>query len=305
MADTSAPYLAQAYKTYNDSINLITTTGSATDMVNTYQRTSIAGLNGKGYKLAPVAGGVTLVDEKGATVNLDTAALHIIIYTGGNTSDAGYLKAAIDAVRQFTGRNITLTLTDDAGKLPPGQDWLFWLSPRPVPADINAKNIFEYADGKEADAQTWLVPQYNFAPGRNAIEVNKELMADKTTGNEEALWRDGLGNVVLSRETEPVNRYRFFGRFNPSWNGLAWSIRFPQLLLELLVPENNTAPIKDSRMIDTAQMQPLEPKDAAGSKLLAKPSTDVSNFLWLVAALIFLLERTVAHRNKKERVYAA
>lgn len=305
VADTSAPYLVQAYKTYNDSINLITTAGSTTGMVNTYQRTAFGGLNGRGYKLVPVAGGVTLVDDKGITVNLDTAAQHITIYTGGNTSDAGYLKAAIDAVRQFTGRNITLTLTDDAAKLPPGQDWLFWLSPNPVPAHINAKNIFAYADGKEVNTPTWLLPQYNFAVGSNAIEVSKQLEVDKPASNQEALWRDGFGNVVLSKGEGPVNRYHFLGRFNPSWNGLAWSSRFPQLLLELLVPENNTAPEKDSRMIDTAQMQPIQPNDAAGEKHMAKPSVDVSNFLWLVAALIFLLERTVAHRNKKERVYAS
>lgn len=305
VADTSASYLVQAYKTYNDSINLITTAGNATGMVNASQRATIAGLNGKGYKLVTVAGGVTLVDDKGVTVNLDTAAQHITVYTGGNTSDAGYLKAAIDAVRQFTGRNITVTLTDDAAKLPPGQDWLFWLSPKPVPVNIKAKNIFSYADGKEENIHTWLLPQYNFAVVSNAIEVTKQLAADNSANNQEALWRDGFGNLVLSRENGPVNRYHFFGRFNPTWNGLAWSSRFPQLLLELLVSENNTAPEKDSRMIDTAQMQPVQPKDAAGTKRVAKPSVDVSNFLWLVAALIFLLERTVANRNKKERVHAA
>jgi hypothetical protein len=250
----------------------------------------------------PTSNGLTLQHNGEASILLDTASINICIYTGSYANDASYVKAAIDAVKQFSKRNIKLSITANTSNISTGLDWLFWLSDNPLPASISAKNIFKYEAGKENNNETWLTDGA-FDINNQSLTVNKYIPVTQKIA-ERAIWQDGFGNPLLSVEDGKTNVFHFYSRFIPSWNGLPWSSNFPQLILSLLVNDDSALQTQDNRMIDAKQMLPYLVKEKDGAKKIVSPAVDISNFIWLLAAVIFLLERIVAHHNKKEGLHA-
>ena len=296
--DSTNTSLVEAYKTFNDSIRLITATSKSTGTFNTSADASQTGLSTLGYTTQQTSSGITVKHNDDIGILLDTSSITICIYTGSYPNDALYLKAAVDAVRQFTKRNIKLSITDNTSSIPTGLDWLFWLSDKPLPASISAKNVFKYETGKANNTETWLTDGF-FDINNQSITVNKYIpVAQNNT--EKTIWQNGYGKPLLSVVEGTTNVYQFYSRINPSWNGLPWSSNFPQLMLNLLINDDSTVQPKDNRMIDAKQLQPYLVKERGGSKKIMQPVGDITNFIWLVTAIIFLLERIVVHNNKKE-----
>ena len=186
---------------------------------------------------------VSLKDADQTAVPVDTSAMRIAIYTDKHSVDAGYLKAALSAAVNFSGKKAVIKQYNNPVQIPAGQTWVFWLSEHAVSRAKNSKNIFKYDTGKVIDVNTWI------EPGHIALAKLINPKAD-----EEAIWKDGFGKPVLGLDG---NTYHFYSRFNPLWNDLVWSDDFPKLILKLI----NNKPIAisqqhDKRILSNAQIQP-------------------------------------------------
>jgi len=272
-ADT-ATYTAGTYATQGDSAIVITAHTSSAGIYNTY---NIAAHNS----------------------NADTSTLNLTIYTKNYITDAGYVKAAVEAIKQFTRRKIVITPVSSAAQIPAQQQWLFWLADEVVPANIKAQNILVYADGKAENVQTWLASKTNETSNYMPVSLHKRIAATGTTDS--AIWIDGYGNSLLAKNNK--GQYIFYSHFNAAWNELPWSSEFPQMMYALLLPnDNETLFASDKRVLDDKQLQPQVSTLKAGTQ--PTTGTDASPLFWLLAFIIFFVERIIALRAKKERVYA-
>ena len=55
----------------------------------------------------------------------DSSILHISIYSHQYNNDARYLKAALNAIQQFSGKKMVIQSTAVVNEIPARQDWLF------------------------------------------------------------------------------------------------------------------------------------------------------------------------------------
>ncbi len=297
--------LARSYKTYDGGIRIVTATNKPTGTSIAYNTLADAGLGAAGYTLQ-ANGNVNLQGKTGSPVTLDTAPLNITVYTGNYPADAGYIKAAIEAIRQFSKRNINLRLAEKEEDIAKGQDWLFWLSDRPIPANATARNVLQYAEGKQTAGSSWIQTFGDYSTNGNKLVLFR-FTAPQPNGlmGQNILWKDGYGNPVLTLDSGKTNVYHFYSHFNPSYNGLVWGSNFAQLLFTLLVPKQEALFANDARMIDALQLQPYPVSANGGTTQTTKQPVDLATAVWLAMAVVFLLERMVAHSHKREGLLAA
>lgn len=301
--DTStSSYIDNAYATQDDSICMVTANSSATGTVNSYNNLSLTQLKNEGYNIGAASNGL-LLSHNANKVLVDTATLHITIVAGSNTTDAGYIKAAIDAIVQFSKRKITVTVENNIGRIQQQQDWLFWLSEQAIPAGLSAKNIFMYEGGTIKNIQSWVMETGVHAPQAEKVMLYKYIPAKMGEGSTQAIWQDGFGNALLQKQEGTANVYHFYSRLNPAWNDLPWSSAFPQMMFALLLNNQSTlytTQANDKRMLDEKQLQPYFVKSNGAVKNNTAMATDVSPWFWLAAFIIFFMERIFALRTKNK-----
>jgi len=300
VADSST-YIRQAYAIPGDSMRVVMSNSTATGITNSYKNVAMNQLAANDFAMSNSGGGAMLSYKNGAPVMVDTATMQVVIYTDKFATDAGYVKAAIDAVQQFSKRKITTVIETNPSRIPANTSWLFWLSAQPLPASVSARNIVAYQSGTVQNIQSWV-------RGDGAIAVNASQPGlfkriTPVANNGEAVWRDGFGNAVLQKEEGNTNLYRFYSRFDPAWNDLPWNSGFPQMMFSLLLHDNENAYTfqpDDKRIIDEGQLQPYIVKSNSHIQHAAA-SADLSPWCWLVAFVIFFIERVIASRVKRER----
>jgi Aerotolerance regulator N-terminal len=264
---------------------------SPADSVSTWQAEAYATTSGsiRARKITSRTTGNSYVYEElpAGSTKADTTTKQITIFADTYAHDAGYLKAAITAIQQFTERKIHLSLISQPGALPAQTNWLFWLSVQPVPARIKAANIWRYDSGAVVNTSSWIISN-EAAP----IPLSKRIQAHQPA-NPEVLWKDGFGNALLSLErTNNTHTYHFTSRLDPAWNELPWNAAFPGLLLQLLYPDSTVIPAdKDRRAIAAQQLRPDQYSPNLSHKRMALPVTDLAPLLWFVVFILFLAER--------------
>ncbi len=286
-ADTST-YTAGAYETSTDSLHITTAASTAIGTYNTYND-------------------IAKTTQQNITIPIDTNTLHVAVYAKDNITDAGYIKAAIDAVQQFSKRKIVTSVLNNVSGLPANIDWLFWLSSQPIPAGVQAKNIFMYQTGQVENIQSAILAGPNqSATGAQAALYKHIRSTNNLNTGVQTIWADGYGNPLLAKQSGTANIYSFYSHFDASWNDLVWNNQFPQMIYSLLYPGGGSGTInqKDKRVIDSRQLQPYKLKENSGALSQLNNSTDISPAFWLAACIIFLIERLVSLKAKKERVYA-
>ncbi len=205
-------------------------------------------------------------------IKVDTGVLRYRIYAdGAYRADGKYVQAALRALRQMTGRPME---EGDGG-------WLFWLSAKPLPAITGYRYIWRYAQGKERVLKTWM----------SGIHLTKEITG-ATAG--EAVWKDGYGRGVLTREGQV---YTFYSRLDANWGDLVWSGRLPVLLQGLFGEERAD---RDRRLLDPRQVAPVETGAMAGSREAgSEVVSDLRPAVWVIVFLLFFLERIKAFADGK------
>lgn len=195
------------------------------------------------------------------------------IWAGDHPGDAAFVQAALSAIRQFSGRQLEIKLVDTRAALPASQDWLFWLSDAPAPA-VQARHVLRYVPGRPLEEDSWLA-------GYPDLAVHRYLPAEVA----EALWQDGFGHAMLTKDGTNYNAYT---HFNNDWNELPWSPRMPGLLLQLIYPGS----YPDAQLHDDAAVQPLQVKGLA--QMVETPAISLARVGWILLLLVFVAERLLS-----------
>lgn len=229
----------------------------------------------------------------------DTSTWRFAIYAEKNKPDAGYVKAALQAVIQFTGHKAVIRQYTDAAQIPAKQSWLFWLSEEPLNPVLaeKADHVFAYENGgKMKDINSWINDnEQTLSPQK--IALYQLVIANDN--NEKALWRDGFGHPVLSAGKQGnASVYHFYSRFDPAYNELVWSDDFPKMLLWLMVKELSGTDAKyERRTIPAGQLLPLVDTELHPSANKLTERTDLAPYAWLLLMLVFVAERWLAHKT--------
>ncbi|RYZ29372.1 MAG: hypothetical protein EOO10_06515 [Chitinophagaceae bacterium] len=231
-------------------------------------------------------------------IALDTAAIDVAIYADQFATDAMYLRAAINAIEQTAKIKINTVSIKGDDEINQNMDWLFWLSEKPLP-QVTPPNVFVYEKGKDETLTS-------FIHSSEASLVNSEpvslLRSNSQTSkaNRKAIWNDGFGNVLLGVSSGKQMIYHFASRFNPAWNDLSWNGNFVNMVYDLLITKNQSFKNFDKRTIDVKQMMPVLQRQKDFDKQKFIQATDLSKAFWMVAFLLFCLERYLSLTRKNE-----
>ena len=301
-ADTISSWIENAFETSNDSIQIIVGNGGASGTFYTHQNISYQTSNQKFDVM--IDEGKTLISYKDSTtgslkntIEVDTITNIVTIYTDRFATDASYVKAAIDAIRDFTHRKIKTSIVTNVQAIPES-NWLFWLSENEIPSALKTNNSFIYQKGKVQQAYSTVVT------GKvNTVDAiaSFNTIESKPAVEKSIIWSDGFGQPLLTREkTKDV--YCFYSRFNPQWNDLPWSNQFPEVLYNLLYPkkgDSGIALLADKRLIDQQQIIPTSSQESSLPKQELLQRTDLTKALWIIAFILLLAERIISFRRKK------
>ncbi len=223
----------------------------------------------------------------------------LILHDADRAEDARYVAAALRAVAQTDKRSVTLSVASTATLPTSAADWIFWLSAQPVPptVTVDAANVVNDAAAPAADATPgWIVPQ----PGTAAFGPPVRLWQRVPPTAGSVIWTDGFGQGLLTRTNEIHGiRWHFASRFHPAWNDLPLGTALPSCLQALLAAENaGSVKYPDHRLADPSQFPPSDRPTVSAAKFsLPRVETDLRPPLWLLAALLFCLERFLSHRR--------
>lgn len=232
----------------------------------------------------------------------DTSSVRITIYAGKNNADAHYIKAALRAIDQYTGRDIIISSEPTSQP----QQLVFWLQEEEPGEDILASltpsgTLFQYAHGASISI---------FAPfndGFYTIADNKDKAFYKYASGPSpgaAIWSLSDGRPLLTAEEKNGRKIiHFKSRFNPQWTDLVWQEDFVRALLPFVLTDASKEKT-DTRQIDPLQVLPRKTNEKAyghaGLSFLENKK-DLSLILWIVTIIAFIAERLLAHRQLKRQ----
>ncbi|NEU07311.1 hypothetical protein GZH53_03200 [Flavihumibacter sp. R14] len=312
-ADSVFNKITGAYLSQRDSLRLILAQSRPNGIFYSLENTSsekinpayeLIGADQAGIRYNPSGSLKQYMDT--SVVKIDTASIRIALYTDKHPADMAYVKAALEAVQSFSQRRISITTYRDPAKLSNGLNWLFWLSDEPINKNIKAKaaNIFSYQAGKTVTPgnSTILASDLAHYSLLNAALFKRKL-GNKPKSEGSVLWEDESGSpVLLQAPNGQSSELKFFSRFDPEWNELVWSPRFPEVLMELVFKQYEISAggeMTDRRALAVPQIKPAvnkEPKSSFRGPGLKKSMLD--RHLWVLLMVLFALERWVSYKQK-------
>lgn len=305
-ADSVSTWVENAWFTSNNSIKVIEGNSRPSGTYFTNYIIQSAG-DPKSPFIVNVNHGSPVINLKTAPEKhtpIDTGTLRVAIYSDKYDVDEKYLGAALQTIIDFTQHKIIVKKYADTTQIPAKQDWLFWLSDKPVGANVlgKAAHVLSYQQGKIGAESSSIKTNSAFALAEREEPTAIYKLVRNEISDGKPIWVDGYGNPVLTQEQSPqTTQYHFYSRFNPAWNDLVWSNNFPKLLLKLILynPDYEVLSSRDLTKIDHQQMMPniiWSAKNIDNSKIIVQ--TDLSRYFWLILVVVFIVERWVAHKNK-------
>lgn len=305
-ADSVSTYIQDAWFNSTGDVRVVNGTSTPTGTNYTYSNIRANNRTNAAFTLNTNNGKaqVSLPNSKQEPVTIDTAVQNIVIYADNNATDAGYLKAALQAVSQFTQRNISIKTIGNPNQVPANTTWLFWLSDKTISSQAikKSQNIFAYQQGKTSVINSWITNAGQFStslPNEEKIGLFKLI---GSTDNHTPVWQDGFGHAVLSRHQQgETSIYHYYSRFNPAWNDLVWSDKFPAWMLKLMTPSSKTDVSQYDRRVLSKQQYMPEIINETHTVATEKPveNRSLSRYFWLALILTFAAERWLAHRTLK------
>jgi len=305
-ADSIATYIQDAWFTPAGDVRVVQGTSKPSSTTYTYRNLRVNDRANATFAITTTDGKaqISLSGGKQEVITIDTAVQRLIIYADNNTTDATYLKAALQAVVQFNQRQSITKTVNNPSQIPENTSWLFWLSDKPLNtvASKSCKNIFTYQGGKSTTVNSWMSNAGQFAtalPDQQKVNLYKTIASNQTYA---PVWKDGFGNTLLGLQHSGAQHiYHYYSRFNPAWNNLVWSDAFPAWMLKLLNEPSrlDTSPY-DRRVLTAQQYLPqiiTETHTAAATKPFENKS--LARYFWLALIIVFAAERWLAHRTPK------
>lgn len=231
-------------------------------------------------------------------------AINIGIYPGNNLSDAKYLQAAIEAIAEYTGRNIVVNKANGAST----EQVIFWLQENEPDKNVLAKlveggTILRYADLASSSIQVPSPANPGLLP-LNENNAGQFFKYATTPAKGTAWWTLANGEPLMSVETTNARKTIYFSsRFNPQWTDLVWKESFARLLIPVILPsfnENDT----DYRKLSSEQVQLKQhrgKRNGTVNDLGFMNRIDLSFAGWIILFFVFLTERILSHRQPKQK----
>ncbi|WP_345948480.1 BatA domain-containing protein [Mucilaginibacter sp. PAMB04274] len=301
-ADSASSWIQDAWFTNAGDIRVIQ--GNSTPLGTAYTYSTVSATRSNPAFSIQTAGDnaqVKPANNNQAPFNIDTTTHRLLIYAD-NSTDAAYLKAALQAVSSFTQRKTVLRIITNPGQISPQTQWLFWLSDKTLNhrAIKSCNHIFAYQKGKILNVNTLMSNAGYFStalPDEGKVQLFKAVSGDSP---DPSIWRDGFGKPILSaQQYGKTSIYRFYSRFNPAWNNLVWSNAFPTWLLQLMQASHQAnQPNSDKRILSRQQYMPVI-TSATHTIAAGKPAENKSlgRYFWLALVIVFAAERWLAHRT--------
>ena len=305
-SDSTATWIENAWFNESDSVNV--TIAASSPNKTTFKTIAIDPASNNSpfeFDIQNAKASLKFKDKKQSDslpVTIDTATIRIAIYTDKFKNDANYLKAAVTAIKKYTGRKIKLTEYSTIN-IPSDQNIIFWLSETVIPLGIVPLNLFfKYEKGniEVINSKLNLSPPMN-SIGKEDIKLFKRNAYPGNSAGGLSVWEDGFGNPVLNLKMEnklPV--FHFYSRFNPDWNELVWSNDFPKALIPIILSDQQASEIhpSDKRIVRQDQIAPnfIKESDTYAVKNQERKKS-LENQFWLALISIFVLERYLTFRN--------
>ncbi len=300
--DSTSSWIAKAWLTSNNDIHVIAGSSKPTETFYTDYAVQPGNPRNTPFVVSTDNGRLAVDLKNSNSLAVDTSTWRFAIYADRNSPDAGYIKAALESVIQFTKHKAVIKQYTDAGQIPAHQSWIFWLSDKLVNKSLiqNADNLFAYETGKINNISSW-INDGSESLSKTKIDLYKSI--ELTHNDGQAIWHDGFGNPILSLERrQQTNLYHFCSHFDPSWSDLVWSNDFPKWMLKLIVNPSKTDEKHDRRVIDAKQLMPVINNEdhATAGKIIEQ--TDLTHYFWLLLIAIFVIERWLAHRSTDKKI---
>jgi hypothetical protein len=296
--DTLSQSVSYAFVNRQDSIKLLLMISSPSQ--TTYQTVNYS-VNSKNLELK-IEEGESFIRYKNQKnwVKVFSKPLKVEVYSD-EKQDAIYLNSALKAISSFTKMNFAVNNLQQPSLISNDADWIFWLSEKPFKQlnKLSEKTkLFSYAVGKTKIINSFLKTRVS-----ESDKIFKSI--EHVKSKEENLWTDGFGNGLLSKSnTGNNNRFMFYSRLNPQWTDLVWSENFPRLLMPVLFTESNfmnknyDSDINDKRKVAENQFFIFNRKSLNKVKSISKIDYPIASYFWIIAFLIFFLERILTYRQK-------
>lgn len=226
------------------------------------------------------------------TVITDSTPFHITIYHEPQyLEDARYVHAALQSIHNLLRPGLTISVTGDpvmSGK----NDWVFWLSDKPFTFRDTTTTYLVYASGKPEKVHTSLVNTLSPATG-DPVMLYRILKA--TPVNTATYWKDGYGHPVLKADMKS-RQFFLYTHFNPSWSNMVWEAGFPDILYNIIWPQERTT-VSSSGQIDERLLHFANP---AGKKTGIDTQQPLSEYIWWCLLACFLAERYLSVKKRKQ-----
>ena len=299
-ADSTSKWIERAWLTNNGNVQIVRGDSQPEGM---YFMSYPLGPNSikhdTGFVYASKSDSISIIIKNEVNlVALDTTTWRFAIYAEKNSPDAGYVKAALASIVQFTKHKATIKQYADVGQISQHQNWVFWLSVKPVNQQLNCDNLIVYENGKVKNSNSWINDE---SSSKEKIALYKSVVT--TRNNDYSVWKDGFGDPVLSlQKQEQTSTYHFYNRFDPAWNDLVWSDSFPKMMMKLIVGQSSESDMKhDRRVMDAKQVMPIiNHEEHVSNKIIER--TYLSHYLWLLLVLIFAAERWMTHNKSPKKI---
>lgn len=288
--------ISNAWQSSDDSIGVLIANASSKSIGYSTKFISWKNNQEKEFSLKEAQGRQAISYKNQQPILIDTNTLRVALYTDQYMHDAGYVNAAIQAIKEFTRRRIRMEVYKSANEIPLGSDLLFWLSDSELPARFSGKTM-SYQKGilHQVHGFVYGMPQYS----ENPIELYQYFETDhKDLLN---IWENGKGDPILAIDPLAEKHYLLFTHFNPSWNNLVWTNRFAEWMLPFVFNGLTMQTVADNRMIDPSQIQFSKVDSSVSQKnTLSANTTSITNILWLLLMLVFIIERALSFTSKNK-----
>ena len=303
-ADSVSEWLAKAYITTADSIRLVAASSQPSGTSYFFKNAPVASQKTEEYNIQAGNNNISVSYQSKQPVTVDTNTLTVTIFTDKYANDAAYVKAALQAIQQYSRRKIKLSLVRNVADIPHHQDWVFWLSDQAI-SGITAGNIFTYEKGKGEVLGSSIQSDNNESEEAQVALYKRIPYKATSAAASKTVWQDGFGNPLLEVDKTRVPVYHFYSRFDPSWSGLPWSHAFPQMLFNVIWNPDNNISLTDKRVMDAPQFQPVfTTQHKAAVKEKFARTHDLSQAFWIAALIVFLVERYISFKIKMEKTDA-
>lgn len=230
--------------------------------------------------------------------------VNVVIYEG-NDNDSRYIKAALNAIADFTKRKI---IVDNWNTLSSSKaDVLFWLSEQPIERAKYKKgaSLITYQKGKIISVNSTL--QVSSSPNQH-IPLTKRIAPDNLKGS--SVWIDGFGQPVLLKEyNSNFNHFHFYSRFNPQWTELVWNEQFVKALIPIVLGQSIDANFgfedhdADQRVLAQRQIPVSNYKTT--NVFTTHSHRDITEWIWVIAFIFLIVERILSLRKKTNSGYVS